>query len=444
MKNFLKSLKIVQFAILTGIIIFFSHCEKDVNEFGNEFLANRDSVSVLKDTLHNFSTFLEKEPKFPTMKPRSKVSKLMIGNITNEYFGQTKSFALAQYIKPSSVDSGIHVSSENVEAEIIITYDELFGSTNKMTIQLYVVPKSFNIPSDTTFYSNENPEDFYNTTGSPISDEIEHIKDDSTYKIKFTQNFTDKLTERTFQTVGDGLSLTEAIPGIVFAPGNMTGEGSLMSVSVSNCTMHLYRTKYTDTSKVIDTINYQINSNFGVRFNMFKHDFTKATATPNINTSLNSEGADSLLFIQNLQGTRARVEFSDIKEMQQKYDGKLIANASLIFGVRKSYNPQDSTESTMSAYIYKDDTTYISLNSYMNSVVNMQQRSLEGMYDEANNEMVFNLTPYYQSLLNGKVDNNTIYIHTANRGTSYNQIVLPGSKSNPPARLEIDYYKTSK
>jgi hypothetical protein len=342
------------------------------------------------------------------------------------------------------VDSGASVSLEDVQAEVIITYDELFGSEEAMDIQLYKVKEKLDLGEN--YYSNDNPEDYYNTSEPLISDSINHIREDSTYKIKLTKSFTEKLKNRTFKTVDDTLSFTQAIPGIVFVPQDQTGEGSLMAASISNCNMYLYRTTYpTDSTTVIDTIKYSMNSNFGIRFNMFKHDYTKATAIPSINTSLNSEEEDSLLFIQNLQGTRARINFSDIDKIRAKYEGKLIANASLIFDVKNSYNPQDTTESYMSAFVYNQDSTYNKLNSYMQTIINGQQlQPFEGIYDKTNNEMVFNLTAYYQNLLKGRIEEDIIYLHTANRSTSYNQIVLPGSNSSTPARLEIEYYNTSK
>jgi hypothetical protein len=440
MKNPLKGKKLVQLVILIGTIAIFSTCEKDADDFGSDVLARQDSIPVLKDTLYNLNTFLEKEPKFIT----KSTGKLMIGNITNEYFGQTVSSALGEFFLTSAVDSGASVSLEDVQAEVIITYDELFGSEEAMDIQLYKVKEKLDLGEN--YYSNDNPEDYYNTSEPLISDSINHIREDSTYKIKLTKSFTEKLKNRTFKTVDDTLSFTQAIPGIVFVPQDQTGEGSLMAASISNCNMYLYRTTYpTDSTTVIDTIKYSMNSNFGIRFNMFKHDYTKATAIPSINTSLNSEEEDSLLFIQNLQGTRARINFSDIDKIRAKYEGKLIANASLIFDVKNSYNPQDTTESYMSAFVYNQDSTYNKLNSYMQTIINGQQlQPFEGIYDKTNNEMVFNLTAYYQNLLKGRIEEDIIYLHTANRSTSYNQIVLPGSNSSTPARLEIEYYNTSK
>ncbi len=438
-RTLLKSLKFTHLAILLGTIILFSHCEKDAEEFGSDVIASRDSVPVLKDTLFNFNTFLDNEPKIRT----KNTSKLLIGNIKDDYFGQTISYALGEFFLSSRVDSGTTVSPEDVKAEIIISYDEIFGIDETMNIQLYEVNEKQDIGDD--YFSNENPEDYYNDSDPEISDSIIHNRGDSTYKIKLTQNFTEKLTNRTFETIDDTLSFMQAIPGIVFVPGNKTGEGSLMAAPISNCNMYLYRTTYpTDTTTAIDTIEYSINSEFNIRFNMFEHDYSKATATPNINTSLNSEEEDSLLFIQNLQGTRAKINFLEVDKIREKYKGKLIANASLILNTKQSYNPQDTILSNMTAHIYSEDSTYTRLNYYMQSVLGRQMQEYEGIYDNSNNEMVFNITGYYQSLLNKKVDESTIYLHTPNRGTSFNKIVLSGSNSSTPARLEIEYYNTSK
>lgn len=439
MKNPLKAKYLIQFILLIGTIAILSNCEKNAEEFGSDVLARQDSVPVLKDTLYNINTYLEKEPKINT----KGTQKLMFGNITNEYFGQTISYALSEFYPNSLVDSGTTVTTDNVKAEVIISYDELFGSKENMNIRLYEVKEKLSF--EEKYYSNEDPENFYNTYSEAISDSITHIREDSTIKIQLTENFTKKLTDRTFEVIDDTLSFSQAIPGIIFIPENQTGEGNLISASISNCNVYLYRKKFpTDTSTIIDSIKYRMNSNFSVRFNLFKHDYTKASATPNINTSLES-GEDSLLFIQNLQGTRAKINFTDIDKITRNYEGKLIANASLIFDVKKSYNPQDTTESNMSAFIYDKDSTYVSLNSYLESFINKQQiQSFEGVYDKKNNEMVFNLTAYYQCLLKGSIDQKTIYLHTSNRGTSFNQIVLPGSKSSTPARLEIEYYNTSK
>ena len=100
MKNLLPSQKLISFALIIGIATLFFNCERDADEFGSDVLSNRDSIPVYKDTLYNYQTFLEREPEFAT----NGASKLMIGNITDEYFGQTKSYALGQYFINSIVD----------------------------------------------------------------------------------------------------------------------------------------------------------------------------------------------------------------------------------------------------------------------------------------------------------------------------------------------------
>src|SRR6056297_778977 len=436
MKNLLPSQKLISFALIIGIATLFFNCERDADEFGSDVLSNRDSIPVYKDTLYNYQTFLEREPEFAT----NGASKLMIGNITDEYFGQTKSYALGQYFINSIVDSGKIIPPENTNAEIIIKPDKYYGDIenfNEMDISVYEVNKSLDITE--RYFTNENPEDYYSTSAPEISDSIS-FQGDSIIKIKLTPDFTQKLNERSFETVDDTLIFTEAIKGLLFSMDNTGGEGFISS-SLGNCKMHLYYTETTDTTSTTDTINYGINSDFGIRFNMFDHDYSQATNTPSAQTALESEEEDSLLFVQNLQGTRAKVTFKDIDSLQKIYKGKLLANASLIFDVKEDYNQiVDTTMSNMTAYIYEEDSTYKKLNNYVQSIVNYQLQSYEAYYDDSNKEMVFNLTAYIQSLINNRTKKNTIYLHTSSRGTDFKQIVLTGSKSSIPGRLEIKYY----
>ena len=445
MNELIPRQKLVSFTLIIGLAISFFNCERNADEFGNEFLSRRDSVPVLKDTLYNFSTFLEREPELPTNGTNS----LIFGNITDEYFGQTRSYALGQYFINTEVDSGTVIPPENVEAEMIIEPDEHFGDSEyfeQMEIALYEVNKSLDLAA--SHFSNENPEDYYSTSDPEISESIS-FQGDSIIKIKLTSEFTQKLNERSFETVDDTLYFTEAIKGILFSMKNSEGNGGLISAPVQNCTMHLYYTEVEDTTNETDTIDYKINTDFGVRFNMFEHDYSQATGTPNAHNVLESEGEDSLLFVQNLQGTWARVTFAETDLMREKYKDKLLANASLIFDVKENYNHiVDSTVSNMRAVIYNDNgeeenTQYVYLNNYFGSLFNQQFQPYEAYFDKKNNEMVFNITGYCQSLINNRIDNNTIYLHTPNRAKSFRQIVLSGSSSESPARLEIDYYNTS-
>lgn len=437
MKNLLPSQKFISFALIIGIATLFFNCERNADEFGNDVLSNRDSIPVYTDTLLNYQTFLEREPKFTT----NGANKLIMGNITNEYFGQTKSYALGQFFINTRVDSGKTIPSENINAEIIISPDEYYGTFNEMAFSLYEVNTDLDLSEN--HYSNADPEDYYSASESEISDSIS-FQGDSIIKIKLTPEFTQKLNKRSFQTVDDTLLFTEAIKGILFSLDNNAGGKGLLSTSIENCTMHLYYTEETDSTSVTDTINYGINKDFGIRFNMFDHDYAQATNTPNVQTALESEGEDSLLFIQNLQGTRAKVTFSNIDSLKKIYKDKLFANASLVFDVKDKYNQlTDTTMSNMEAYIYEEDSTYRKLNSYLQSIINYQLQSYEAYYDDKNNEMVFNLTAYIQSLVNNRTQNNTIYLHTPDRASGLRQIVLTGSNSSTPGRLEIKYYNTS-
>lgn len=437
MRTFIKGLKFTHLAILLGVIILFSHCEKDADEFGSDLIVNRDSVPLIADTLYNFNSYLEQSPSFPS----NTKDMLIMGNTVNEYFGQLSSHSVCQFIVSTYVDSGTVYSSEEVEAEVILEFNEKYGDSEELKIDLFKVNKSLS-PGE-LYYSDAKPEDYYSVSSLKISDSINY-KGDSTYKIKLSNEFTQELNERTFQTVDDTLNFTEAIPGILFKANKVTDNNNLISVPIDECTVHLYYPKETDTATVTDTVDYRINADLSPRFNMFEHDYSKATSSPNANAALETEEADSLLFIQSLQGTHAKIKFTNISELQKRYEGKLIANASLIFDVREKYSPADSVQSNMTAYIYNDDSTYTRLNSYIQSMVNVEPQSYEGIYDKENNEMIFNINAYYQSLLNGRTDKNTIYLEPRLRRTKLNHIVLSGTKSNSSPRLEIQYYNTSK
>jgi hypothetical protein len=430
MKNPLKGKKLVQLVILIGTIAIFSTCEKDADDFGSDVVAGRDSITVLKDTIYDLSTYLKRETAFKTQG----AGILYLGNLSDEYFGQTLAHSIGQYVPVSTRDSLTEAAYDSVRAEVVIYYDNIFGDTTEpLNINLYKINKALNV--DTNYYSNEDPEEFYSS--ADLISESTELGSDSIYRIKLTDAFTQKLKEATFDTT----SFTDFMSGILFTTGDNTGKGSIISAPVSEYELYLYDTNPSDTVPVDDTLDFSINQ---IRFNMFEHDYSKATQTPNAYTALNSEEEDSLLFVQNLQGTRTKVTFSNLEQIKEKYEGKLIANASLIFNVKEQFNPSDSTESNMRAFIYKSDSTYTRLNSYVESVVNIRQQDYEAIYDKENNEMVFNLSAYYQSLLNGRIKNNTIYLHTKRRNTGLNHTVLSGSNSSTPARLEIEYYNTSK
>ncbi len=436
MKNSFPIQKLISLTLIIGIAILFFNCERDADEFGSDVLSDKDSIPVFRDTLDNYQTYLEREPEFST----NGTNKLIIGNITDEYFGQTKSYALGQYFINSIVDSGKTIPPENTKAEIIIRPDEYFGDFEEMDFAVYEVNKSLDLAN--SYLSNEDPEEYYSASEPEISDSIS-FQGDSIIIIKLTPEFTQKLNERSFETVDDTLIFTEAIKGLLFSMDNNGGEG-LISTSIGNCKMHLYYTETTDTSSVTDTINYGISSDFGIRFNMFEHDYSQATSSPNAHTAIESSGEDSLLFVQNLQGTRAKVTFTNIDSLQEIYNGKLLANASLVFNVKEKYDQlTDTTESNMTAYIYEEDSTYRKLNSYVESIVNYQLQTYEAFYDDTNNEMVFNITAYIQSLLNNRIENNTIYLHTSSRANGLKQVVLSGKNSSTPGRLEIKFYNTS-
>jgi hypothetical protein len=255
---------------------------------------------------------------------------------------------------------------------------------------------------------------------------------DKTFFQEFLTNptYTTSYASNTaFQTAFKGLYLASST-------GAAPGQGAIMYMDLTHTYSRVTLFYHNDT----DTTSYYfgINKDFCGRFTHFEHDYSSSSE---ITAQLNSDSSiqEDKVFVQAMAGLRTRITIPFLKDLYK--NGKVTINkAELILSVEPSsiangpdtLLPHPKLIATIADYklgpVIMPD--YFEGASYFG-----------GDYDKTKMQYHFNIARYVQQILNGKKENDGIFIITNARPTTANRVQLIGG--NPALsnhmRLKITY-----
>mgnify|MGYP006289390241 FL=1 len=432
-----KKLRQTMILAVTAVITLlgFAQCEKGPEEFGKGVMHPDDSISAKYDTSFvmktqvvpsdSFSTlyYFFSQPEFITNYPN-----MMIGGYNDRHFGTFKASFVSQVGKTDSINFAGD-TLEAVEAVLYFKIKESYGEINAGPMDVYKINQGLEITEP--YYNNANPLDFYNPEDK-ISESTVY-EGDSIVKINLTQEFADFLTTANDTTMADMSDFLAFMPGIYVEMGTPTSDGYMKKLNITNDTTRLeLAVRKEGTTEDPDTLEYPISSS-SIRFNLFNHDYETASFPGvNVNEFLNNDPAesDSILLIDGLGGTRAKLTIPP--EVKEKFaqDSNFLARAEIELRPIEQYNDFLFPES-VAMYTYATDTSYVDISN---------NQFFNGQYDEETNTFSCNITNYIQAYIDGDISNE-IYLHVKDYRYEPGLLIVSGSGHKSPINLRIKYFK---
>jgi hypothetical protein len=419
------------FAVTAVITLLgFATCETGPEEFGKGVMHPDDSISAKYDTSFvmktqvvpsdSFSTlyYFFSQPEFITNYPN-----MMIGGYKDRHFGTFNASFVSQLGKTDSVNFAGD-TLEAVEAVLYFKINESYGEIEAGPMDVYKINQGLEITEP--YYNNANPLDFYNPEDKISESTI--YQGDSLIKV-----FADFLTTADDTTMADMGDFRAFMPGIYVTMETPTSDGYLKKLNITNDTTRLeLAVRKGGTTEDPDTLEYPISSS-SIRFNLFNHDYETATFPGvNVNEFLNNDPAesDSILLIDGLGGTRAKLTIPPAVKEKFVQDSNFLARAEIELRPIQQYNDFLFSES-VAMYTYASDTSYVDISN---------NQFFNGEYDEETQTISCNVTSFIQAYINGDIGNE-IYLHIKDYRFEPGLLIVSGTGHKSPINLRIKYFK---
>ncbi len=428
---------------LTAAVIFFTGCTENPTFLGRDLLPPSDDINIKYDTATLISAMTMES--LPTS---AKSNRLLVGSMRDNAFGYSRAqFMVAmRNLYSLSLGTGVQIDS------LVLTFavDTSYGDVTPQTIRVFEVDQDLIRDStfyltDTTYYSNADPTQFY----SPVllGSSVFHPLTDTTIKVHITNPvYINKFLSSEDSTFISTAKFQDTFKGLFINSTPVSGNGgSIIYVTPDDDAglsgLGLYFSN-DSTRAESDSLGYLYPMAFSStsRANFFTHDYTGSIA----GMSLNSQNADSLQFISGMAGLIVRLNFPEIQSWRDS--GNIAINrAELIL-------PADTTYINSSEFPDRLGLLTVDKNGSYNQVydnVTDQSSGLDGktkiVFNGYYNDLeqhayVFNIGLQLQSFIRGSTDIMDFVLLSSLNSISAERTIL---KSPGPSgiRLRIVYTK---
>ena len=189
-----------------------------------------------------------------------------------------------------------------------------------------------------------------------------------------------------------------------------------------------------------DTLSYDFSLGSVARFNHFEHNYTTVNTFLNNQINLPTPAQNATVFVQSMAGVRTKIEFPYL--MNWVNDGLIGVNkAELLINVDTSdatYNKDTfAVPAALILFGINDDGTTFAIPDAFEGAT-----YFGGTYNSTTVQYHFNIARYIQQVLDGKRNNNGLYLLASNGAVNANRVVLGGATSTTrPMKLNLTYTK---
>jgi hypothetical protein len=431
------------------LFILLYSCQEDPSKIGLNFLQDSDIPDVkFTDTLTVEAFTIEPE-RILTASQYT----MLLGSYADPVFGYVKAGFLAQYAYSNYVDFGDYPECDSFIIELFCSGS--YGN-GKFTSEISVYEITSDLGDSGTYYSDFNPEGYYDINKINISDAVisnintnTNNTDSSLIKISLSKIYANKLLYPPVED--DSLFYTNDsvfkanIKGLYFSV-NQVDEGGLILYALPSNVLSRIVMYYHNLEDTLEYSYYFYGSY--VRISVFDFNDHNEAKIPYLN---NKVFQDTAIYLQSLGGTVANIKLPHIGSLIEDLGRVSINRAELIIPVLTDSSEQTeyaipgqlglrSVSAEGEENIIPDDPSVMGLVGYFG-----------GKYDDEIKAYRFNISNYIQNLVNGNQYNDLrLFVGTYNETTRYllynftkaNRVVLAsGNNSNNKIRLNIFYTK---
>jgi hypothetical protein len=320
---------------------------------------------------------------------------------------------------------------------LYLKYSSYYGDcSTQQNIVVYKLIKQ--IYKDSTYYSNKNISQYYDST---LSSELANISfnphpTDSVLAIKLSQAIADSLLHLSSTALSDNNVFMSNFMGLYLKANNVLSGGSILYFDLlsSKTKMTIYYHNSEDTLN----FNFVVNSSCS-RINLFNHP-----SYSNTNIHFGISNQDSVVYMQSMAGTKIQVCFPYLGDYIKKIGSIAINKAELI--IKRSTNDGSYSSFAPPAQLLAlmPSTSATSGYSFLPDY-NISTTYFDGKINKDDGEPYyyrFNISLYLQKVISGTYSNSGIYLFSTDDRVSANRVVLTsGSSHNNPMKLKITYTK---
>ena len=253
------------------------------------------------------------------------------------------------------------------------------------------------------------------------------------------------LNNQTTGNVATDAAFRSFFNGIYITTENTTGllseEGNILHFKMGESKITLYYHNSNLTNN--DSLSYDFSLGTVARFNHFDHDYSTSGINSFLDSQINAPTPptqNATVFVQSMSGVRTKITFPYLMNW---VSGGLIGvnKAELLINVDTSiatYN-LDTFAAPTSLILFginDDGTTYPIPDAFEGTTY------FGGTFNSTTVQYKFNIARYLQQVLEGKRNNNGLYLLASNGAVNGNRVVIAGASSTTrPMKLNITYTK---
>jgi hypothetical protein len=360
-------------------------------------------------------------------------NQLIAGKYTDPIFGTTEASFATQFL----VYEYPNIYTTNHPDSIVLTipYSQdtipYYGNTSiSQEIKIYKLTTA--LSGDTSYTSNYDPNSLHENElmGSKIF--IPNYED-SILKITLNPSYADTFLYADAQVYYTDENFTSFFKGIYVSSSPIAEPGALLKFGIN--TDFLITIYYHNDENPDSLFQMSITPNAApYKFNMFKHDYSSATFSSNINDTISVQ--DSVAYIQGAGGLRAKIQLPFIENINNL--GKIhIYKAQLIVKTAPDNLTDESNfPSSLNLLIagINPDHEYSLLEEYFSSYSYNSVSNNEG-------EFRFDIAGYLRDIIDNKRKNYGFYIYNYGGKSDFTRTVITTGKNSNPMKLVLTYTK---
>ena len=364
----------------------------------------------------------------------------IIGSLVDPVFGLTTAGMYAQFrLTTDNVDFGDNPVCDSIF--LSLAYNSFYGdTTTNLTLNVFEITDDFYL--DNSYYSNDVLGTFKNNLANinfipsfRDSVKIDGANSAPQLRMQLKNSLGQKFIDASGSSdLADNTNFLKYFKGLYISTNSVTTKGVMLYInslsSLSKLTMYYHNA--TDTLKY----TFVLNANCA-RFNTFYHH-KYATANSSFIQQVTSDSTlgDSLLYLQAMSGTRVKLKFPEVINLNNL--GNIAINkAELVIKV-------DPT--TVDDILVPPSRLSLAINNYDETLsflpdVVYGETYYGGTYNSTTNEYRFNISKYIQNaLLKGSFGDDGLILIVSGSAVLANRAVIFGPKhSNGGMHLDIIY-----
>jgi hypothetical protein len=420
-----------------SLLSLFQACKKEPDKVGIGIRPEEDIVNVFNQDTSTVKAYSVREDSVKTDETQLN----LVGSYLDPVFGKTTA---TLYTQVRLSENGYTFGDNPVLDSIVLTmdYSGYYGDTNDQ-LQMRVYQLSESIFPDSVYYSNKSiPYDpvelaglsFYPRPTSPVVVAGDTVL--ARLRIRLSDDFGNSILNAPASALLDNENWLEFFKGFVLVPEETGGTGSMLSFDLLSSVSNLVIYYRNDEQDSLD-FEFFINDNCARFMNYDHYDYIHADAllqeqVMDGNTAL----GDNRLYLQAMAGIKAKIMFPHIRSINA--NGRVAINeAKLVINDYQEEEEFPPPGRLVVVGIDEEGKNYI--------IPDQFEFYYGGYYDTTNNQVVFRITRYIQSLLEEGAQDYGLHLLIASASLLPNRQIMNGPLPDPPTpfskrlKLNITY-----